>query len=322
MTVDFTVAIRTYNGEKHIPKILERLRSQINTDQISWEVVIVDNNSTDNTAKIIQEHQANWPTSYPLKYYLEPKQGASFTRKRSIQEAQGYLIGFLDDDNLPESNWVAAAYAFGKSHPKAGAYSGQILPQFETKPPKNFKDIEVFLAIIDRGKTAFCYNQHKQGVLPPGAGLVIRKQAWLESVPDQLLLVGPQGKSLAAKGEDMEILSYIQNAGWEIWYSPEICIYHKIPSWRMEREYLLGLVGKSGLTRHHIRMIRLKPWQRPLAFFLYFANDCRQVILYFIKYFNVLNQDTVAACQMILFVSILISPFYIWKIHWSKKLSN
>ncbi|HBE19198.1 MAG TPA: glycosyl transferase [Cyanobacteria bacterium UBA11149] len=321
MLVDFTVAIRTYNGEKHISEILEKLRSQINTDNISWEIVIVDNNSTDNTAKIIQEYQANWHQSYPLKYYLETKQGASFARKRSIQEARGTLIGFLDDDNLPESNWVAAAYAFGKSHPQAGAYGGQIKPNFEAKPPENFRDIEVFLAIIDRGQTAFCYNQHKQGVLPPGAGLVIRKEAWLESVPDRLLLAGPQGKSLSAKGEDMEILSHIQNAGWEIWYSPELCIYHQIPSWRMERNYLISLVGKSGLTRHHIRMIRLKPWQRPFAFFLYLANDSRQVILHWIKYFTVLNKDTVAACQMALLFSILISPFYTLRIHLSRKLS-
>lgn len=320
--VDFTVAIRTYNGEKHLPELLDRLRSQVNTDEISWEIVIVDNNSKDNTAKIIQDYQSNWPESYPLKYYFEPKQGAAFARKRTIQEAQGSFVGFLDDDNLPESNWVAAAYSFGQSHPKAGAYGGQIHGEFEVEPPENFKKIAVYLAIVERGKKAFCYNNHKQRVLPPGAGLVIRKQAWSECIPDDLLLAGPQGTSLSAKGEDLELLSYIQNAGWEIWYNPEMHIYHKIPSWRMERDYLISLAWGSGLTRHHIRMLRLKSWQRPFAFFAYLANDSRKVISHFIKNSNVLKSDTIAACEMALFLSILMSPFHMLRIQLSRKQST
>lgn len=322
MKVDFTVAIRTYNGEKELPELLERLRSQVNTDRISWEIVIVDNNSKDNTAKIIKEYQSNWPEAYPLKYYFEPQQGAALARKRCLEEAKGCLVGFLDDDNLPDSNWVAAGYTFGQAHPQAGAYGSQIHGEFEIEPPKDFAKIAVFLAIIERGEQPFCYSDNKNKVLPPGAGLVIRKQAWLESVPDRLLLSGPQGKSLSAKGEDMEILSYIEQAGWEIWYAPSTQIYHKIPAWRMERDYLISLVGKSGLTRHHIRMLRLKPWQRPLAFFAYLANDIRQVLLYFIKYCKILKNDTVAACEMALLLSILISPIHTLRIHLSRTLTN
>ncbi|MEQ9551481.1 MAG: hormogonium polysaccharide biosynthesis glycosyltransferase HpsE [Coleofasciculus sp. G3-WIS-01] len=316
--VDFTVAVRTYNGAKRLPALIDRLRSQVDTDNISWEIVIIDNNSTDNTATLIQDYQSNWSQAYPLHYYFEPKQGASIARKRAIQEAQASLIGFLDDDNLPELNWVVAAYSFGQSHPQAGAYGGQIHGEFEREPPENFSKIAVYFAIIERGKKAFNYNNHKQKVLPPGAGLVIRKQAWLESVPDDLLLSGPQGRSISAKGEDMEILSYLQNAGWEIWYNPDMHIYHTIPAWRIEREYLILLVGSSGLTRHHIRMIRLKSWQRPLAFFAYLANDFRKLITYYLKNYKVLNTDIIVACEMKLLATILISPFYMWRIEWLK----
>ncbi|MDY6781369.1 MAG: hormogonium polysaccharide biosynthesis glycosyltransferase HpsE [Cyanobacteriota bacterium] len=319
MQVDFTVAIRTYNGENYLPELLDRLRSQVNADDLHWEIVIVDNNSKDNTAKIIREYQARWDRHYPLKYYLETQQGAAFARKRCFEEAKSSLIGFLDDDNLPDPNWVAAAYAFGLAHPKAGAYSGKILGEFETDPPKDFNKIAVFLALIERGKKPFRYSETKHKVLPPGAGLVIRKEAWYESLPQQLLLSGPQGKALSAKGEDLEILSHLENADWEIWYAPEIQIYHKIPSWRMERDYLISFVGKSGLTRHHIRMLRLKPWQRPLAFFAYLANDAKRVVWHFFKYYKVLNTDTVAACKMALLYSILISPFHMMRLHLSKK---
>jgi glycosyltransferase involved in cell wall biosynthesis len=106
--VDFTVVIPTYNGEKRLPQLLERLReagrshsvkSQTNTEQFSWEILVVDNNSKDNTAKVVQEYQANWPDTYPLRYSFEAEQGAAFARQRAIKEARGELIGFLDDDN-------------------------------------------------------------------------------------------------------------------------------------------------------------------------------------------------------------------------------
>ena len=311
--VDFTVAIRTYNGESLLPRILDKLCCQVNTDRIDWEVIVVDNNSSDGTAKVIAEYQSNWNYSYPLKYYFEPKQGASIARQRAIKEAQGSLIGFLDDDNLPDVDWVFQAYSFGKLHPDVGAYGGQIHGEFETTIPQGFDRIAVYLAIIERGETPFCYNNHKRKVLPPGAGIVISKRAWLETVPDKLFLLGPNKKSLSTKGEDLEILSYIQNAGWEIWYNPGMHIYHHIPAWRMERNYLISLSRNSGLTRHHIRMLRLKPWQRPLAFLAYLGNDFRRLILHWISNFTKLKTDTVAACEMALLLSILISPFYLWR---------
>ncbi|NES78849.1 MULTISPECIES: hypothetical protein [Okeania] len=62
-------------------------------------------------------------------------------------------------------------------------------------------------------------------------------------------------------------------------------------------------------------MIRLKPWQRPLAFFAYLVNDSRKALSYFIKNYNLLKTDIVAACEMTLLLSILVSPFYLWKVH-------
>jgi glycosyltransferase involved in cell wall biosynthesis len=319
--LDLTVAIRTHNGEKLLPKLLELLKQQIETDDISWEVIVIDNNSTDCTAQIIAEYQFQWQEKYPLKYYFEPQQGAANARKRAIQEAKGALIGFLDDDNLPREDWVIQAYRFGKAHPEVGAYGGRIHAEFESNPPENFQDIAVYLAIVERGDRAFCFDRHKQRVLPPGAGIVISRRAWKEAVPDRLFLLGPNGSSLSTKGEDMEFLSYIQNAGWEIWYNPDMHIDHTIPSWRMERDYLLSLAWGSGLTRYHIRTIRLKLWQYPLFFLLYPINDLRKVIVHFIKYHKELKTNIVLAFQMNLLLSILISPLYISKIHLSNIFS-
>ncbi len=311
--VDFTVAIRTFNGETRIAAVLEKLRSQVGTEGINWEVIVVDNNSSDNTAKIVQNYQLNWSEAYPLKYYFEPQQGASFARKRAIQEAQGSLIGFLDDDNWPASDWLAAAYSFAQAHPQAGAYGSQIHGDFEVKPPQNFERIAHFIPVIER-KEAVCFNDYKfKGVLPPGAGLVISKQIWLENVPSFLHLKGPVGNSLAAKGEDIEALSYIQKAGWEIWCNPKMHIAHRIPKTRFEKDYLIKFFRGIGLGRHRTRMLRYPVGQRPFMFLAHFANDLLKLIKHWLKYQKSLQTDIVASCEMELFLSSLISPFYIWK---------
>ena len=107
--VNLTVAIPTYNGENRLPKVLDKLKEQINTEDINWEVIIVDNNSSDGTAKVVQEYQANWRQDVPLRYCFESQQGISFARQRGINEAKGELVGFIDDDNLPFANWVNSA---------------------------------------------------------------------------------------------------------------------------------------------------------------------------------------------------------------------
>ncbi|MFY7805244.1 MAG: glycosyltransferase, partial [Limnoraphis robusta] len=66
--LDFTIAIPTYNGAKRLPQVLDKLRSQTDVEQISWEVIVVDNNSTDNTAEIVQQYQQNWLLNVPLRY--------------------------------------------------------------------------------------------------------------------------------------------------------------------------------------------------------------------------------------------------------------
>ena len=308
--IDFTVAICTYNGETRLPKVLKRLVSQIKTDHFAWEILIIDNNSIDNTSKIVEEYQSH-PGAYPIRYYFEPKQGIAFARRRAIQESKGEYVGFLDDDNLPTPDWVSAAYNFGHSHPQAGAYGSQIYGDYEVKPPENFKRIACFLAIIQRGQEPFCY-QPRQGLFPVGAGLVIRKQAWLNNVPEQPWLKGVCATSLSAKGEDIETLSYIQKAGWEIWHNPQMCIEHQIPKWRLEKDYLLKLFRGVGLSRYPTRMLRFQHWQKPVMMLVYLINDFGKTILHLIKYRQHLKTDLVAACELELFVNSLFSPFYHW----------
>ncbi len=90
-------------------------------------------------------------------------------------------------------------------------------------------------------------------------------------------------------------------------------LYHKIPSWRLERNYLVSLVRGVEVNRNYIRMMRLKSWQKPLAFLADLVNDSRKTLSYFIKNYTVLKTDTVVACEMALLLNILVSPFELWK---------
>jgi glycosyltransferase involved in cell wall biosynthesis len=310
--LEFSVAIRTYNGAAYLPGLLEAVRSQQGVDDLDWEVVIVDNNSTDSTLKIIQRYQADWPTAFPLKLYHEEQQGAVYARQRAIQVAQGELIGFLDDDNAPATDWVAQAIKFGRANPQAGAYSGQIRGIFEVPPPQNFERIAQYLPIVERQRL-ICFNEGKYNrkhVLPPGAGLVIRKQAWADHVPENLALQGPIGSGLAAKGEDIEALMYMKQAGWEIWFNPAMQIEHYIPKERLERAYLLRFFRGIGLGRYYTRTIGCPGWLKPIVSIAYMTNDLRKLIVHWCKYRRQFAMDMVLASELQLYSSSFISPIH------------
>lgn len=310
--VNLTVAIPTYNGENRLPQVLDKLKKQVNTEHINWEVIIIDNNSTDGTAKLVKEYQENWLQNVPLKYYFEAEQGISFARQKAMNEAKGELVGFIDDDNPPFANWVNSAYKFAQEHPKSGAFSSRIHGVFETNPPAELKDITFYLALVDRGSEPLMYEPRKKG-LPPGAGLVVRRDVWQKYVPAKLLLIGRTKKRWMPTGQDAEALLYIHRAGWEIWYNPEMEIEHIIPSSRLNEKYLIGLMRIVGLGRFHLRMLMLDWWQRPFAFCAYLINDFRKTVLHFIRYRKVLDSDIAAACEMERLLATLISPFYLWQ---------
>ncbi|HIK08600.1 MAG TPA: glycosyltransferase family 2 protein [Trichormus sp. M33_DOE_039] len=318
MSVDFTVAIPTYNGVNRLPKVLDRLHHQICLKDINWEIIIIDNNSTDGTAEFVKDYQNKWSDRLSIQYYFEAEQGLAFARNKAIQEAKSELVGFLDDDNLPAVNWVFSAYKFGIEHPRAGAYSSQIHGLFEVEPSEKLKSIIFYLAINERGSYPMLYEPHKKG-LPPGAGLVVRRQVWQNHVPNRLFLVGRVGSSMLA-GEDAEAMSYIYQAGWEIWYNPTMVIEHIIPYWRIEKKYLISLMSGIGLSRYHIRMLLLKKWQRPFCSLLYLINDGFKLVLYYIFYYTRFENDLVAMCELERLTATFISPFYLSWVKWQKTM--
>ncbi|PSN15568.1 glycosyl transferase [filamentous cyanobacterium CCT1] len=314
--LDFCVVICTYNGEQRLPQVLDCLLAQLGTEQLAWEVIVVDNNSTDGTAQVVKTYQQHWPQDIPLRYAFEPRQGAGYARQHAIGIARSPLVGFLDDDNHPALGWVLAAQRFGQAHPQAGAFGSRIRGDFETAPPPNFDRIGAMLALTERGSEPLIYDP-RQKILPPAAGLVVRRQAWLTSVPEQLSLADAIG--FRAAGEDLEVVLHMQRHGWEVWYNPAMRMQHQIPASRFERDYLLRLFRGIGLSRHRTRMLSVAGWLWPLMTLLYMANDLRKIGRHLLRYRSEAIADTVAACELTLYVYSLVSPFYMVGRWWQQR---
>lgn len=310
--VDFSVVIPTYNGEERLPEVLEKLQDQVNTEAISWEVIVVDNNSQDQTKAVVENFQKNWQSPAPLLYCFEPQQGLAYTRQRGVEQAQGTWIGFLDDDNIPGTNWVIEAYEFGQNHPQVGAFGGKVLADFAVPPPPNWQVIAGFLALRDRGDQPQLYQPEILS-LPTGAGLVVRKQVWCECLPDTPLLKGRAGTSLVC-GSDWEPLIYMYQKGWEIWYDPDLVLTHKIPATRLERKYLLNLIESSCLPFCALRMLLAKPWQKPLIIARMIGGNFYRGLLYFSQHRHQFETDLMTECQMQIYCSRIQSPWYWFKL--------
>jgi hypothetical protein len=149
-------------------------------------------------------------------------------------------------------------------------------------------------------------------VLPPGAGIVVHREAWLDNVPKNLFLQG-RVSGLQLPGDDLEAFLYLREAGWEIWYNPAMEITHKISKERLQKNYIVNLMRGIGLSRYHTRMLSWKGWQRPFILPIYLINDLRKIVIHFFKYKKELETDVILVAEMNFLVSSLISPFYHWK---------
>ncbi|MEM8613691.1 MAG: hormogonium polysaccharide biosynthesis glycosyltransferase HpsE [Cyanobacteria bacterium P01_H01_bin.105] len=321
--LDITVVIPTYNGAERIPQVLDRLKQQQGIVGLNWEVIVCDNNSCDRTADVVIDYQHNWLQEIPLRYCFVAEQGAAFARQRGVMQARGQIVAFLDDDNIPAYDWLSRVHRFANDYPQAGAFGSQIHGDFHGDVPEGFERIACFLAIVERGSNPHLYDP-KSKILPPAAGLAVRRSAWLEAVPERLFL-NHKGKNAGLASEDLEAMLHIQKAGWEVWYNSDMVVTHQIPSQRLQQEYLVALFRCVGLSRFYIRWLGTQDWQRLFKAPAYVANDLRKLALHYLK--NGLRQtslDTVTACERSLLTSTLISPVFllrklsqdIWQTRW------
>ena len=238
-----SVVICCFNSSKRIPATLEHLQ-KIKTSGISWEVVLVDNNSDDNTKEKALSIWNNDPVTR-LKIVSENKRGLINARITGVKSASYDIISFIDDDNWIESQWIDKVYTLLNNNQSLAACGGSSEAVFEISPPVWFTDFSFYYAVGKQQKESG-YVTLQKGYLW-GAGLTIKKKAWNYLFENGFnnLLKGRTGKSLTA-GEDSEICFALILSGWKLWYEDSLRLKHYIPAVRLNVPYLMKIYEGFG----------------------------------------------------------------------------
>lgn len=249
--IDVSVVICAYNAEDRLAEVLDALSSQVVPAELRWELLLVDNNSKDQTAEVARGYISRIGNGSLLRVIAEPMQGLIYARRCGWQEAKGSIISFLDDDNVVAADWVVEVWNFFQAHPQAGMVGPKILPLLDFEPPPYFNYIKLSLAIWNLGDEPLNTTHTSHGH-PPGAGMSCRRER-LASVLGQnsFRLTGRNGDQLTS-GEDSMIAIAIRRAGWEWWYEPRMVLGHRLPKSRLDIPYLLRLFRGMGLSSAQI----------------------------------------------------------------------
>lgn len=278
-----SIIICAYNAEQRLTEVLEAFLRQSFNRSIHWELIVVDNNSKDNTTKVAERFLERIPN---LRIIFEKKQGLIYARRRGYLASKGKIISYIDDDNIVSSNYVESMYLFFTQHPQAGVVGPKILPLIDYEPPAYFDYIKPSLAIRDIGEKEKNITHGFFGH-PPGAGMTIPR--YLLAIffsKNRCTLSGRTADSLAS-GEDTLIALAIRNQGYEWWYNPHCNILHKLPKARMSLEYLTRLFTGFGQCQIEIeeakRGTELKPFNHIIIFFRHLI---RLIFFYLLENFD------------------------------------
>ena len=242
--MDITVAICTWNRADLLDQTLEGMRRLKIPAGISWELIVVNNNCSDNTDAIIEKHL----DLFPLKRVFERQQGLSNARNAAVRHAQGRYILWTDDDVLVDPEWLAAYITAFERWPDAAVFGGKVLPWFEAPPPfwlkRHLDLLGCYFALRDFGDADLILQP---GQNPYGANMAYRGDILRKHIFNPAL--GRNGDSLVS-GEDSQVINKIRDEGGTVVWTPSSTVLHFLPKKRMTLGYLRRLHYSSG--RHEV----------------------------------------------------------------------
>jgi glycosyltransferase involved in cell wall biosynthesis len=231
-----SIIIRSDNGASRLPAALAHLKAQVPTTT-PWEVLLVDNASRDDSAKIALSCWRDGPV--PLRVVHEAKLGLQYARERGLKEASYDFLGFVDDDNWIAPDWVRVAHDVLASDPSLGAIGSICEPVFKVPEPEWFSEFHPIYSIL----TDLDLDQfEKSPEYLQRAGLCVRRQAWTQLIQGgfRSLVTDRVSAPLPGSG-DTELTLAIRLAGWKIRVEPRLRLKHFIPAERLRWEYLRRL---------------------------------------------------------------------------------
>ena len=238
-----TVIICTYNRAKYIGNLLESIAKN-DIDKSAYEIVLVDNNCTDNTREICETF-AKAHKDVNFRYVVESEQGLSAARNKGIKEAKGDVIVYVDDDALVDSPYLRTYAEWFATHPKTMACGGPIEPLYETEEPSWMSPYTKALltAWMNYGDKA---REYPRGRYPGGGNAAYRKEVF-----DQVGLfntaLGRKGGNLMGS-EEKDIFDKMQALGMQVLYLPTPVLHHIIPQTKLESDYFNRLTTQIGIS--------------------------------------------------------------------------
>jgi len=228
--MDVSVIICTHNRSRVLRGALEALAAQ-QADGLDWEIVVVDNASTDDTRRVVEAFRARSAT--PVRYLLEPVLGHSRSLNRAIAASTGAIVAFTDDDARPEQEWLRQVHGAFSRYGAEWVF-GKVLPEWEGVRPAWFSERFMgYFALLDFGPQPFVVSDPRQSFY--GVNCAARRDI-LERLGGYREDYGPKGKFWGV-GADTDLFERSLAAGYRIAYVPEAVVRHVIPASRSSKRH-------------------------------------------------------------------------------------
>lgn len=245
--MDISIIIATWNNSRRLSITLETFSHCHIPTELSWEIILVNNNCTDNTDEIVAQFQDR----LPIKYIKEPRQGVSIARNSAIKNASGELILFTDDDVKVPANWISAYWKAFKEKPNNYFLGGSVESEFETKKPP-----QALLVIstpdvkgLNFGNEDRILNKKEYFI---GANWAVPAAA-LKHVGNYDENLGLNPKSGRVKvGEESELMDRLRQAGYILYYLPTVTVKHLVPEAKCTHTHIGNRIEASSYDQAHI----------------------------------------------------------------------
>lgn len=264
--IQISAIICTHNRDTYLGAAIDSLLAQ--DFAADFEVIVVDNNSSDRTREVVEQRACN-PR---LKYIFEPTTGLSVARNTGAKAASAEIIAYLDDDAVASDRWLQVLYSAYQSHPKLAIAGGKVTLLWppNIQPPKWLSSgLSGNLGAYDLGNSIVYIQQ--PGLTPRGLNYSIRR-SFLAEIGGFDPHLGRVGKNLLSN-EELQMTEFALGRGWQVAYLPEALVAHNVAPERLNRTWFLNrgwwqgisecyreqLAGKTGigqLQRGGERLIR------------------------------------------------------------------
>jgi glycosyltransferase involved in cell wall biosynthesis len=236
-----SVIVCCYNSAERLPKTIEHLAKQVVPETIPWEIVLVDNASTDNTATVAREEWVKYSINYVhLRVVFQPKPGLTYARETGIIEAKYDVLIFCDDDNWLDRNYIANTSVIMSNNKRIGALGGRAEAVADSPLPEWFDRYKYSYASYAQAEEDGELRDKHTALF--GAGMVLRKLVWNElRLRGYSPILSDRLGSMLSSGGDTELCFAIRLLGYKLWYSDTLVFKHFMPAQRLTINYLIQL---------------------------------------------------------------------------------